>query len=352
MDVRRAVRAVFQAAAAVAVGVCATTGCGDGEREGVVDPPQGPVEPGPGPHFTVSPVPIETLGRITALGFNNNVLPTDHTYWETCESWVSMRLELPCHLERQPLRAPGDGTVRSLDPAEDGYIEIEGPPGLVWTFGHVTPSAGLSPGAQVTAGQVVARMFYEQGFDFGLTNYGVEHRYIVPAHYSDQGLHGQHPVAQFPPTLRTELLTRMNPTGPELGRLSYDSAGTASGTWVTAGSGPIYFTNLNQDRVLWLGRWTERPDTRVASFGEIWPGMENRIVATDPAAPAWEEIEAGSGPVALRLWHLNAGARPNLSWSAGTLLVEVLDELTLRVEWFSSHDDPPGFTTSARTFER
>jgi hypothetical protein len=323
--------------------------CADGDSP---SEPEGLPDPGPGPHFGVVPVPIETLGRITALGFNNSILPTDHTYWETCESWLFMRLDRPCVREKQPLQSPGSGVVVQLDASVDGSLTIEGPPGLLWGFGHVTPAAGLAHGDSVREGEVVATMTYEHGFDFGVTNFGVQHDYIVPEHYSDQFKHGQHPIALFPPQIRSQLLAVMNPAGPDLGRLSYDSLGTASGTWVVEGTGPIYLTRDTDPLQLWFGRWTERQETRIVTFGTVWPGMENFLVASDDAAPAWEDITASSGAVAVKLWNLNAEARPNLDWPAGTLLLELIDDHSLRMEWFDSHEPVAGFTSAARLYER
>ncbi len=331
----------------LAIHFTALSACGGG-GEG----PTEPESPGPGPHFSVSPLPIETIGRITALGFNNNIFPTDHTYWETCESWVTMRLDLPCVLARQALKAPGSGVVVRINPAEDGFLVVEGPPGLIWTFGHVTPSAGLSVGAPITAGQVVAIMYVEHGFDFGLTNYAVDHRYIVPQNFTDQERHGENPIAQFPEPIRSELLTRMNPAGPNLGRLSYDSLGTASGHWLVAGSGPFVRSPQTDRLVLWLGRWTERQETRIVAFGEAWQGMQNSIVAVDAVAPSWEEITNGSGVVPVKLWNLGTDARPNLTFPGGTLLLEVVDDLTLRMEWFDTHESVTDFTLAMRLYER
>ncbi len=104
--------------------------------------------------------------------------------------------------------------VRDLDPAADGFVRFDvvqpdGSPGLTFHFGHVTPAAGLSRGTRITAGQVVATMFYPEGVDFGLTNNDVQHNWISPARYIEEYLHEQHPIEQYPEPLRSQLLERV-----------------------------------------------------------------------------------------------------------------------------------------------
>ena len=335
--------------------LCLMVLMGCSSSEDPVMPPVGPEPltiPPPGPHLSVLPVPIETIGRITALGYNNKVLPVAHTYWETCESWVHMRLDRDCHEERQELKAPGSGIVLALLAADDGYITVEGPPGLQWTFGHVTPASGLTVGSSVTAGEVIARMFVPHGFDFGLVNPRVEHQYIVPEHYPIHGLHGEHPIAQYPASTRNELLTRMNPAGPNLGKLSYDQLGTISGTWVTEGTGPIILERGHDNLILFLGRWSERPESRIVTFGEFWDGMPNRTLLSDPAAPDWEQITVSSGMVSIKLWNLNADARQNFDWPGGTLLVQAIDDHSLQMEWINTHDPVSEFSSASQLYER
>lgn len=331
----------------VAFVVCAVLACGD-DPTGAIRA----VDPGPGPHFSVLPIPLEKIGRITALGFNNFTLPGDHTYWETCESWFVMRINRPCITGRLDLLAPANGEVVSVGENADGFISVQGPPGLVWTFGHVTPATGLRKGSRVIAGQIVARMFYGHGFDFGLTNYGIVHRHIVPEHFSDQFKHGQNPIAQFPDAMRTELLTRMNPAGPAYGRLAYDSLGTAAGTWVAEGNLRKYLINTDEPLLLWFGRWTERQETQVISIGGRWPGQDNNTLVTDVAAPEWEDITPATGKVAIKLWNLNASALANLSYPGGTVLMELLNARLLRLEFFNTHNAITDFTVAAKRYER
>jgi hypothetical protein len=298
---------------------------------------------------------VATVARITPIGFNNKVFPTAHTYWETCDTFGVLQGTRPCHLEHQQISAPGSGVVRSLAAMADGFISVEGPPGLIWTFGHVTPAAGLGVGSAITPGQVIATMFYDHGFDFGVINYAVEHTYIVPERYHDGPRHGQNPIAQFPDALKTDLLARVNSLADPLGRLSFDVAGTASAGWFIEGAPktnePLEFGN--EHMLLWLARYVERVETRIVSVGEPWAGWWwGFLAAVDPAAPDWEAITPASGAVALRLWTLGLDALPNTAQPAGTVLAQLTGPATLRVEWFDTHGPVTAFTGAARIYER
>ncbi len=324
--------------------------CSDGSSPFSTSPPP------PGTHFSVSPIPVEAIARITALGYNNKVFPTAHTYWHTCDFDVVQQSSRPCVLERFPILAPGNGTVRHVNPAADGSISVEGPPGLVWTFGHVTPEPGLARGSTVQAGQRIATMYYTHSFDFGVTNYGVTHAYLTPSRFPEPARHGQHPIEQFPEPLRSELLTRVQSVSANrLGRLSQDLAGTASGAWFIEGS-PMDNTPLEagQDwRLLWLGRYVENDESPILHVGEPWAGMpDNLYLVVDPEHPSWEAITPSSGRLALRLWRMGSDARANLAQPAGTVLVEMPSSDRLRIEWFTSHDPVTEFTGAARLFER
>ncbi len=83
--------------------------CGVG-RDPIGPEDEGPVPP-PGPNWSVSPIPIEKLARITPLGHNNHPLPVAHTYWLTCDrSWL-MPTSRPCVEERLAIRAPPSSAI-------------------------------------------------------------------------------------------------------------------------------------------------------------------------------------------------------------------------------------------------
>lgn len=319
-----------------------------------VDPDDDDPVPPPGPNWSVLPIPLETLARITPLGHNNKALPNNGTYWRTCDIGYLMPSPRPCFEGHQPVRAPGAGVVVGVEHVADGAISIEGPPGLFLTFGHVTPRADLVAGDPVDAGETVATMFFTYTVDVTVWNRGVTpHRFVNPDRMPLPYLYAQNAIEQFPEPVRSELIARVRTTGDPLGRLSYDEAGTAAGAWFLEGT-PVersmegtFFPNH-----LFLGRLAERAETRVMTVGTLWPGQPNALVVIDPAAPSWETITPASGVVALRGWSLESDGTPMYGFPHGTVLVEVLGGERIRVEWFDTHDPVSGFTPGARVYER
>jgi hypothetical protein len=338
MPMRRLVPALF---GLVIIG--GPIGCDDGI---------GPIPP-PGPHFTVSPIPLDSIARIHPLGHNNKILPIGHSYWDTCDVVVLFKGD-ECHPGRLPIRSPGHGRVRTIEAGPDGSVTIEGPPGFWAIIAHVTPAPGLREGDRVNAGEVIATMFLDHGFDFGVLNYGREpRRFLRQERYPDAYVYAEHPIEQYPEPLRSQLAERVHTFHDPLGRLSYDSAGTAQGNWFKEGT-PVG-VSLRFDYAhaqLFLGPLAEREETNLMIVGEMWSGMEDELSALDAAAPSWDEITPASGVMSLRLWRLNGDGLPTPNWPHGTALVEMVSATRLRLEWFDTHEPVSGFTPAARIYER
>lgn len=315
-------------------------------------PPTEPPPPGPGPHFSVSPIPLDKVAAITPLGENNKVLPVGHTYWSTCDrAWVFPSAR-PCLMERLDIRAPGPGVVWALDAVDDGGITLMGPPGVYAVFSHVTPRAGLQIGDTVQAGDTIARMFNEFNFDFGLIHMGLEpHEWVNMARIHEGYAYSFSPIGQFPPALRTEMEALVHTVADPLGRLVYDVAGTAAGNWFEEGTPADISLRFDQvHRQLFLGRLQVRHETRIAN--SRWTEPLLGLMTIDPAAPSWEEITPQSGVVSLKAWNITREGTPNFDFPRGTLLVEMLAADRLRIEWFDTHDPVAAFTEGARVFER
>jgi hypothetical protein len=313
-------------------------------------PPDGDDEPipPPGAHLTVSPIPLDKIARITVFGHNNKIVPTGKVYVDTCDYGATGR---PCLLERLAIRSPGTGVVVSVSPG-DGEISIEGPPGLIVGFQHVTPMAGLSRGDSVAAGDVIGTMFYQHSFDFAMQDNSVTHTFAKPDRHPPPYFHAANPLDRYPEPLRSQLLDLVYTTGDPLGRLSYDITGTASGMWFAEGApgDDQVFTPPWVHTHLYLGRLAERTSLRIVTTGEEWGGY--RLGMVDEEGPEWERLTAANGPVQAILWGEAREFEPNLGQPQGSVLVEVLGDDRLRIEWFDTHEPVTAFTGNATTYTR
>jgi hypothetical protein len=259
-----------------------------------------------------------------------------------------------CNRGRYPIRAPGDGEVWAIEAGPDGGITIEGPAGLFATFSHVTPAAGLVVGDEVRAGDVIAQMFYDHSFDFGILDRGREpHEFLRPERYGDGYKYAENPIEQYPEPLRSQMIAMVRNLGEPFGRLSFDVAGTAQGNWFAPWV-PVT-ESLVVDNVggqLFLGRLMEREETRILVVGERWTGMPGPLHAVGEGSASWDEITPGDGIVAVKLWEIGTDGRARPDSPRGTVLVELIDDVTLRIEWFDTHDPVGGFTAAARTYDR
>jgi hypothetical protein len=78
--------------------------------------------------------------------------------------------------------------------------------------------------------------------------------------------------------------------------------------------------------------------------------MDLAVAALD--APRWEAITPGTGRVWIPLWQAARDGTPDGAWPKGGVLLEVLVEERLRIEWFDTHEEPVDFTGAAEVYER
>jgi hypothetical protein len=85
--------------------------------------------------------------------------------------------------------------------------------------------------------------------------------------------------------------------------------------------------------------------------GNIWTGQLDRLIVIDPAAPSWDEITPSAGIVSMKAWAVDRDGAPQYSRPFGTVLLEVLADRRIRIEWFETQDDVTGFTAGSRIYE-
>jgi hypothetical protein len=167
-------------------------------------------------------------------------------------------------------------------------------------------------------------------------------------------LYTEYPIEQYPEPLRSHLVAKVHTFEADLSRLEFDVAGTAQGIWLKEGAPPgnQVFVVGNDEYPMFLGPLAERYDTRILTVGDQWPGMRDQLSAVDEADPSWDEITLADGVVSITLWRLDQDALPDTDQPHGSILIEMLDEERLRIEWFDTHEPVSAFTAAARIYTR
>ena len=145
--------------------------------------------------------------------------------------------------------------------------------------------------------------------------------------------------------LRSLLYAKVASIGPNLdGKIDHDVAGRLSGNWFTSGGIPLVFAYETQEpaRVL------------IAVSGELLRNGLYSIAATDPLP---RDVSVASGLIRYTLAPGRGAPSsvpppPPSSVPIVRLLVQMLDDQSIRVEMFPLAASADAFTSSAKTFLR
>ena len=309
-------------------------------------------------HFTHTPLPLDKLTWISCLGDNGKVLPIGHTYWNSCGDFEMIpNTDLGCFREKMDIFSPGDGKVHAIEEGPDGCITFTVNPSIYWTFCHVDPKPGLTIGDEVKAGQKIATMFTDFAFDFGIINYHIENEFISEERYAPPLKHAQHPIDQFTEPLRSQLISRLPGNITDIGSPSFDVEGTAAGAWFLEGApeGPSVFEPGGGQYLLYLGPLVQNRATQLMNIENYWDGLVGvgRSLFVDEGNMKWADIKSSTGQVHQIMWGEDfATGTPNTNRPLGSVLLELLDDTTLKIEWFNTHNTINEFTSNSRIYNR
>lgn len=295
-----------------------------------------------------------------------------------------------------PITAPADGQVIGLrtheGPSDDFEyavnLKISTTIDVLW--GHIgrlsEPFASQAPTSLSTrnvaipvgAGDTIGYVG-RSAIDFAVNDQSVINpRILHPEFYGPNSIAA--PIEDYyREPLRSQLIAlTIRETSPRTGSYGYDVAGTLAGLWYLEGFDPR--PEYRTDRAFHFGSHhlvTDRTNIvdglALAEGNTNWQGSQlyNFWVKN---SPRWEDITPASGVVVLEMFPSRsglAGSWPDDFWLEDTtgldavsqtqsiLLVEMLDEDTVRLERFDAPDrfgispgDVAGFTANARTYHR
>ncbi len=298
-----------------------------------------PAVPSP-PIFTVAPLELGEITGIIPLGNLNplggHVFPTDHIYFDYAGKTGVV------------VRAPADGAVYAIrDQLHGGAkIELRFNDHLTYYLAHVLPEPAVRIGTTVKAGQPLGRVSGESLLDLGACDSRVRLRgFVSPARYPEPTLHAVSPLALFAEPVKSELLAKVRRDSRDKdGRIDLDQPGKLIGNWFHE-SLPVPESGAGRPetwaRQLAFAYDVHEPQAiRVSIGGTVAPAG---LYAVQAGAPDPATIGTGSGLVRYRLAAIDGRSRAAAGEAdsvpaRGTLLVELVDDETLRVEWFAGRE--------------
>ena len=357
----------FVIALTVAAALGATACSGDG-RENIPTAPQALPGPLGSPWgwrtdhaFSHAPVELAEIASVLPLGSL-----TDESALPSADALVRPSRD------GAAVRAMAGGAVIETDTAR-GCLTVQSGAGLATRYCGLRRDQAIDVGATVQGGQYLGR------FDAVLAPTGLrirvlDHRvnrtgWIRPERYGNLR-HASFFAGYLPDTLRSHVFALVERASPDLeGRIDYDQRNRLVGSWFdrpaapsatsamasSASSAPFPASDLSVElapHALTLAYDARRPgQTRIAVgaalFGAL--GLQGTYgVAWENADPGAVALETGA--VRYTLFRIDDVDRAD---AVGTLLVQLLDDTTVRVEAVSpNHAGNAGFASRASTLLR
>jgi hypothetical protein len=325
------------------------------------------------PTYVKLPVPLQQVDEYIPLG-NADVLPRE---------FGSFLFKNPYRPTPDiPVYAPCDGFILTVDKGswtvenhdfselpvtafDDFTVEISVASTARLWFGHIAVLSdsinraipGLRTGNNrtnipVKAGQLIGYAGFHPRLDIGMFDRVRDNDFISPARYTDQYRFAQPWTDYLDPSLRQNIWSLNKRTAePRAGLLNYDADNFLSGNWFLTGSGS------NQDKsrhlaFIWHHRFTDRLtisdgySLRDIDLPYTWWLVGNSI---DP-----DTISVQSGMLKMEVAAPEAFLKMQDPDPAGTLLLEMLENRKLKIEWFEGQkpEEIEEFTPAHREYIR
>jgi hypothetical protein len=328
--------------------------------------------------YAALPMRLADIGSFVPMGAvtGNHVTPIDHQYLYP--------REFSGPRDRYELFAPFTGHIvqiqqREVGPGAQEYRVIFEGSCTFWVYYDLVnvlePAVAATAGSDltnrgtayvripVTAGERIG-WFGQHGMDLGTVNAEVTLAgFVVPEHYRAEPwkIHSVDGLDYFDEPLRSQLnaLNRRQAL-PRGGKIDYDIDGRAVGNWFLVGTnGYAGATGTTGSNNYWVGHLSLiyghiDPTMVVISMG--MPDGSSRQWGVRGNGPNPGVVGAGVGPLEYEVVELRGDSIRHSAASPlqGTLLIQVLPERQMRVEYFPGLDRTlvSAFTPAAKLYER
>jgi hypothetical protein len=331
--------------------------CGGGGGGGSGSPnnsvPDGVVGTGPG-ILSASPLDLSTLVAATPLGMlapPGHVLPTDHVYLSFVDSTLPPSSQ---DCTARNVYAAGGGVVSFVlqtEAAGDTKVMVQMTKTFYYYYDHVLLLPGVKVGSKVSAGERIATTTGRcPSMDLGVYDLDVNPPgFLNPTRYGELGAHPASPYKYFTEPLRTSYYAKVRlregiPIDKD-GRLDWGAKGRLSGDWFHT-SLPANANSAGPDgwpkTVSFAYDWLDQ-SPKISIGGTIASPLVLSISKTDldptlvmPASGVQAYRDTPSGP----------------QNRAGWVLVQMLANDRIKIEYFTGEIRPIAFTAAAQEFIR
>lgn len=315
--------------------------------------PDGVVGTGPGV-LSASPLDLNTLFAATPMGKlapPGHVLPTDHVYLSFVDPTGSV-LNQDC--SPRNVYAAGSGVVTFIlqtETAGDTKVMVQMTKTFYYYYDHVLLLPTIKVGSKVTAGEKIATTTGRcPSIDLGVYDLDVNPPgYLNPARYGELGAHPASPYKYFSEPLRTNYYSKVRvfegvPIDKD-GKLDWGIRGHLAGDWFHI-SQPTNTAASNPDgwpkTVSFAYDWYDHTP-KISIGGTI---ASPRVLTISKIDPDPAIVSTASGVVAYR--DTPTGPQNRAGW----VLVQMLTDDRIKIEYFASESFPSAFTSAAQEYIR
>jgi hypothetical protein len=290
--------------------------------------------------LTHSPVDLDSIAFITPLGnFNppGHTLPSNHIYFYRAKA------------QSYTVYAPVGGSIYEVyynSGSNDYRVGIKASADFKVYLDHIL-YVSLKIGDTVHAGDVIGQTQADlYASDLGVVYQGITQPFADPNRYIEYSLHGDSPLKYFTEPLRSDLYAKVNRVnGSKDGQFCYDTVGTLEGNWFLQGLPEKDSTNVsNGDKQLCFAYdVSDGSVIRICIGGTV---ASAGLYYVQAGAPTPESVTVSSGQVNYQLFV------DNHSPQSGLLMVQLLSDTSVKVEYVAGSATSGNFSSNACTYVR
>ena len=233
-------------------------------------------------------------------------------------------------------------------------------------FMHVLLDSGIKVGDKIKTGQRLGIIGATNvtNFDMGVMLKTIHIPFLDTALYGPGSLYCDSPIKHYPADMQAALYARVQRTGDEKdGKICYDEAGKLSGNWIAEAAKS--FDPLNADNYesyfVSFAYGCFDPSRMIISIGNdsFFTSVNgnasfngDQLFYVQDGAEKFETITPASGKATYKLYGTGE-FNPNLNQRLGLLIVQMMDDQKIKIEFFDDTlSDDHDFTSNAKIYVR